>query len=47
MSILQTPVLSKKLTSFLQQKQLDLRKLIDKGYDGAATVAGKISGVHK
>ena len=31
----------------LQQKQLDLRKFIGKGYDGAATFAGKISGVHK
>ena len=31
----------------LQQKQLDLRKLIGQGYDGAATFAGKISGVHK
>ena len=35
------------LQSFLQQKQLDLRKLIGQGYDGAATFAGKISGVHK
>ena len=39
-----TSVLGK---SFLQQKQLDLRKLIGQGYDGAATFAGKISGVHK
>ena len=31
----------------LQQKQLDLRKLIGQGYDSAATFAGKISGVHK
>ena len=31
----------------LQQKQLDLRKLIGQGYDGVATFAGKISGVHK
>ena len=30
----------------LQQKQLDLRKLIFQGYDGAATFNGKISGVH-
>ena len=29
-----------------QQKQLDLRKLIGQGYDGAASFAGKISGVH-
>ena len=35
------------LQSFLQQKQLDPRKLIGQGYDGAATFAGKISGVHK
>ena len=35
------------LQSLLQQKQLDLRKLIGQGYDGAATFAGKISGVHK
>ena len=35
------------LQSFLQQKQLDLRKLIGQGYDGAATFAGKVSGVHK
>ena len=34
------------LQSFLQQKQLDLRKLIGQGYGGAATFAGKISGVH-
>ena len=39
MSVLQMPVLS--------QKQLDPRKLIGQGYDGAATFAGKISGVHK
>ena len=31
----------------LQQKQLDLRNFIGKGYDGAVTFAGKISGVHK
>ena len=31
----------------LQQKQFDLRKLMGQGYDGAATFAGKISGVHK
>ena len=30
------------LQSFLQQKQLDLRKLTGQGYDGAATFAGKI-----
>ena len=30
------------LQSILQQKQLDLRKLIGQGYDGAATFAGKI-----
>ena len=35
------------LQSFLQLKQLDLRKLTGQGYDGAATFAGKISGVHK
>ena len=35
------------LQSFLQQKQLDLRKLIGQVYDGAATFAGMISGVHK
>ena len=35
------------LQSFIQQKQLDLRKLIGQGYDGAATYAWKISGVHK
>ena len=34
------------LRSFLQQKQLDLRKLIGLGYDRAATFAGKISGDH-
>ena len=31
----------------LQQKQLDIRKLIGQGYDGAATFAGEISEVHK
>ena len=35
------------LQAFLQQKQLDLRKLVGSEYDGAATFAGKISGVHK
>ena len=35
------------LQSFLQQKQLDLKKLIGQGYDGAATFAVKIGGVHK
>ena len=30
------------LQSFLQQKQLDPRKLIGQGYDGAATFPGKI-----
>ena len=35
------------LQSFLKQKQPDARKLIGQGYDGAATFAGKISGVHK
>ena len=35
------------LLSFLQQRQLYLRRLIGQGYDGAATYAGKISGVHK
>ena len=35
------------LQSLLQQKPLDLRKLIGQGYDGASTFAGKISGVHK
>ena len=35
------------LQSFLQQKQLDRGKLIGQGYDGAATLAGEISGVHK
>ena len=29
--------------SFLQQKQLDLRKLMGQGYDGTVTFAGKIS----
>ena len=35
------------LQSILQQKQLDLRKFIGQGYDGAATYTGKISRVHK
>ena len=35
------------LQSFLQHKQLDLRKLIGQGYDGVATFSGKICGVHK
>ena len=35
------------LQSFLQQKLLDLRKLIGQGCDGPATFTGKISGVHK
>ena len=35
------------LRSFLQQKQLELRRLIGQGYDCAAAFAGKISGVHK
>ena len=39
--------IAKALQSFLQQKQLDLRKLICQGYDCAATFAGKIGGVHK
>ena len=34
------------IQSFLQQKQLNLSKLIDQVYDNAATFAGKISGVH-
>ena len=34
------------LQSFLQQKQLDLRKLISQGYYGAATLAEKIGEVH-
>ena len=38
--------ISEALQSFLQQKQLYLRKLIGQRYDGAA-IAGKISGVHK
>ena len=29
------------LKSFLQKKQLDLRKLIGQGYDGAATLMGR------
>ena len=33
------------LQSFLQHKQLDIRKLIVQGYDGDATFAGKIIGV--
>ena len=43
------PVLSiaEAIQFFLQQKQLDLGKLIGQGYGGAATFAGKISGVHK
>ena len=32
------------LQSFLQQKQLDPRKLIGQGYDGSATFAWTISG---
>ena len=48
MSVLQMLVVSTEaLQSFLQQKQLNLRKLIGLGYDGAATFAGRISGVHK
>ena len=39
--------IAKALHSFLLLKQLDLRKLIGHGYDGAATFARKISGVHK
>ena len=35
------------LQSFLPQKQLDQRKLIGQGYDGAATFSGKVSWVHK
>ena len=35
------------LQSFLQRKQLNLRKLIGQGYDGAATFTVKRSGVHK
>ena len=34
------------LQSFSQQKQHDLRKLVGQGCNGAATFAGKISGVH-
>ena len=35
------------LQSFLQQKQVDIRKLIGQRYDGTATFAGRISEVHK
>ena len=38
-------IITEALQSFLQQKQLDPGKLIGHGYDGAATFAGKISGV--
>ena len=35
------------LQSFILQKQLDIKKLIGQGYNGAATFSGMISGVHK
>ena len=35
------------ITSFLESKGLDYRKLIGQGYDGAATFAGKNIGVQK
>ena len=35
------------LQSFLQQKQLDLRKLTSQGYQGTVTFAGEVSGLHK
>ena len=42
-----TGTISEALRSSIQQKQLDLRKLIGHVYDGAVTFAGKISWVHK
>ena len=38
-----TGTISEALRSSIQQKQLDLRKLIGHVYDGAVTFAGKIS----
>ena len=38
-------IIAEALQCFIQHKQLDLRKLIGQGYDGAATFARKISGV--
>ena len=46
-SVADDGTITEALQSFLQQKQLDLRKLIGQEYDGAATFAGKVSGVHK
>ena len=35
------------LQSFISQNQIDVNRMIGQGYDGAATFAGKVSGVYK
>ena len=39
--------ISDAISSFLESKNLDYRKLIGQGYDGAATFAGEHNGVQK
>ena len=39
--------ISDAISSFLESKNLDYRKLISQGYHGAATFAGECSGVQK
>ena len=39
--------ISDAISSFLESKNLDYRKLIGQGYDGAATFAGELNGVQK
>ena len=39
--------ISDAISSFLESMNLDYRKLIDQGYDGAATFAGERNGVQK
>ena len=40
-------LITKALTSYLEEKGLDYSKLVGQGYDGAATFAGKHNGVQK
>ena len=39
--------ITKSLTSFIGQKNLDYRRLVGQGYDGAATFSGCTSGVQR
>jgi len=44
---LDSRVISNKINSSLQEWSLNLNKLVGKGYDGASTMAGHVSGVYK